>query len=223
MPTRPSERIFWLALLVLFALFPLAFFPACSRLGPAGGVAKAASPDKGVPFHSDAGAESANPGDGARSSLSGNATESVPFHSTSSAHVLPAGTLITVRLELPLIGSEVHAGDAFTAVVAEAISVDGETVVGRGATARGVVEPAPESSGQRSPGYLRLRLSDLMIDGKLLRLQTSSLFAADTSQLSQGAARVAALSPVRLLKGRRLTFRLTAAAIVDSRDSLANR
>jgi len=125
-------------------------------------------------------------------------------------------------LEHPLDSAEVHAGDAFTAVVAEPVTIDGDMLVDRGTTVAGAIESAQESSAQRSTGFLRLTLSAITIDGKQLPLQTSSLFAKGRPP-EHPASNETGLSRVRLPQGRRLTFRLTSSAPLDDQNSIANR
>jgi hypothetical protein len=217
MPTRPKARLWWLALLLV-----VAFAAGCNRLGAAGSEDKAASGDRKLPFHTEAGAGQSSPGDTDHPNLA-QAKDSLPFASPSHLRVLPSGTLITVRLEHPLDSSEVHAGDTFSAVVAEPVALDGDTMVARGAAVTGAIESAQESSAQRSTGYIRLSLNAISIDGKRLPLQTSSLFARGTAQPpGLHSVRATAAISIQLPAGRRLTFRLTVPASLDPRNSIAN-
>jgi hypothetical protein len=105
--------------------------------------------------------------------------ESAP--STSTAVVpfgtrLPAGTLLTVRLIEPLSSADAHADQAFEGVLDEDITLDGQTLLEHGTPVRGrVVESAPKRSG-RGPGYLRLTLTEISIDGKPKPVRTYSNF-----------------------------------------------
>jgi hypothetical protein len=153
-----------------------------------------------------------------------------PFHSLAAARSLPAGTLITIRMESSLSTSHVSAGDPFTASVAGPLTVDGNTLVERGTPVSGRVEsaqpPAARPGLSPDPGYVRLTLSALTLDGRAVALQTSSLFARGTFQSS--AASVDAASRVRssdfrVQKGRPLTFRLTAPVALNDPSSIANR
>jgi len=149
-----------------------------------------------------------------------------PFRSGSTALGLPAGTLVTVQLESPLAISQVHAGDAFTASVAGPIIVDGNTLVQRGTPVSGRVESAQPSAKRPGlgpdPGYVRLTLNAITVDGRELALQTSSLFARGTSASSLSLAKLP-LNGFVVGKGRRLTFRLTAPVPLADPNSIANR
>jgi hypothetical protein len=140
-----------------------------------------------------------------------------PFRG-SHGHVLPSGTLLTVQLEDSLSTAKVRAGDAFVALVAAPVSVDGDTLIERGTAVTGVVEsertqkdPSRLATGS---GYFRLSLNSINLVGRQLPLQTSSLFARGTYRPSDGA---------RVLKGRLLTFRLIAPVTLDDPNAVANR
>ncbi len=85
--------------------------------------------------------------------------------------VIPAGSVITVRLASPVDpGSKT--GDVFTAVVTGLIAVGGEVVVPSGVAAAGQViglksnNKAPEKAG------LKLALTSLTIDGMVYTIET---------------------------------------------------
>jgi hypothetical protein len=159
---------------------------------------------------------------------SGNRT---PFPAALRSHSLPPGTLITVWLKDSLVVSHVRTGDTFSASVAEPLAIDGETVIDRGILVRGRVESAPPSA-DRGPdaSYVRLTLNSITVGGKVLDLQTSTLFAKDTLQpkgssngpsKDRGAGRRSSALGIR--KGRRLTFRLIAPVTFSSPNSMPNR
>jgi hypothetical protein len=89
---------------------------------------------------------------------------------------LPAGTLITVRLQSAISSASAHTGDAFEAVLDEPIVVDEQTIVPRGAPVTGRVVAAKSSGHLEDPGYLRLTLATIEINGKALPVQASSIF-----------------------------------------------
>ena len=112
--------------------------------------------------------------------------------------------------------------------------VDGKTVVPRGAAVTGSVVAAKASGRRHGPGYLRLTLASIAMDGKSVPVQTSSIFAkrgsyekrkaatmnrfeadnqgAAESTVDSGNGTEAAYHPgpgdVRFSTGHRLTFRL---------------
>jgi len=133
----------------------------------------------------------------------------VPFN--SHPHTLPSGTLLTVQLQDSLTAAKVRDGDTFTASVAAPLTIDGDSLIERGAVATGHVESVRSQAGS---GYFQLTLSALTVEGRPLPLQTTSLFARGTFQQADG---------VRVQKGRRLTFRLTSPVTLNEPKSMADR
>ncbi|MGD1023955.1 MAG: hypothetical protein ABR880_14310 [Candidatus Sulfotelmatobacter sp.] len=157
-------------------------------------------------------------------------SSSTPFRtgSHSNAHSLPAGTLITVRLDSSLPISRVRAGDTFSASLAGPVTMDGDTAIERGTPVSGCVEsaqPAVDRPGlSPDPGFLRLTLKTVTVDGSTLALQTSSLFAKGTLQPMVGSVADGSSAGSRgfwVQKGRRLTFRLTAPVSFAGSNSIA--
>jgi hypothetical protein len=227
-----------LAWLVLCSALSIA--EGCSRpIAVHSAEAEANSPatEQNLPFHQnpvrtmDNSAHPAVPSDGS----SGNRT---PFPAALRSHSLPPGTLITVWLKDSLAVSHVRKGDTFDASVAEPLTIDGETVIDRGIPVRGRVESAPASADPRTSGpdrgpdasYLRLTLNSITVGGKVVDLQTSTLFAKDTlqpkgssngSSTDRGAGSRSSARGIR--KGRRLTFRLMSPVTFNSPNSMPNR
>ncbi len=137
-----------------------------------------------------------------------------PFRDTLS---LPAGTMITVRLQNALVAGHPDDAGSFDALVDSSVVVEGNTIVPRGTSVIGRIEGARASNVDRNQGYVRLTLESLSLAGRRLPLQTSSLFArgnagdtGDTADPGEAASSPVVHSPiVHLNKGRRLTFRLT--------------
>ena len=161
----------------------------------------------------------------------GKPTVSTPFPATSHFRSLPAGTLITVRLENSLAFSQIRPGDAFAASVDGRLAIDGDTVIASGAPVSGHVEFAqpsvPRSGSNPDPGYVELTLNTVAVDGRVFGLRTSSLFARGTSESNvplNVASGVAVESHCcRIQKGHRLTFRLTAPVAFPDANSIAKR
>jgi hypothetical protein len=164
-----------------------------------------------------------------RVSDSGGFSPTVPYTSDE----IPAGTEVTVRLQLAFSSADSRAGDSFQALLDEPVIVDGKTVVPRGTPVTGSVIAAKASGGEHDPGYLRVTLVSMVVDGKSIALQTSSIFAKGGSYPRRKAAtvensgaankRVATAvnsgsgtepsfssghTDARFSTGRRLTFRL---------------
>jgi hypothetical protein len=155
-----------------------------------------------------------------------------PFRATAHEHSLPAGTLITVRLENSLSILKARPGDTFTASLIGPLEVDGDPVIEHGALLSGRIEsaqPSVDRTGLSSdPGYVRLTLNSITIDGKALDIQTSSLFAKGTLEPSATSNASSTRSgtntqfhDLRVQKGRHLTFRLIAPVTFSNPNSVA--
>ena len=90
---------------------------------------------------------------------------------------IPPGTAVTVRLQLGLSSADSRAGDSFQAVLDEPLVDAGRTAVPRGAMVTGRVVAARASRHLHDPGYLRLILTSIVVNGKAVPLPTSSIFA----------------------------------------------
>lgn len=132
-------------------------------------------------------------------SSTGEQDASLPFQNSD---VVPAGTLITVRLKAPLdavSGSKT----AFEALLDEPITVEGSTLIPRDAVLSGEIESPQVSKTRPDRGYLRLTLTSMHLDGVSVPIQSASLYVR--RQLSEASAPSVT---IHLEKGRRLTFRL---------------
>jgi hypothetical protein len=202
--------------LLAFCLAPaLSLSQGCARSEPVhpaeeGGTV-AAAPQ--LPFHPG---ETQASADAPATAPDAKPAKGLPFRLSSETRVLPAGTLLTVQLQDSLLASHVHGGDVFSALIADPVVKEGETVIERGSEVRGLVEAAQSRAGS---GYVRLTLSAITVEGISFALQTSSLFARATareSSISSGGSSSHRLpGGVRIQKGRRLTFRLTAPVTLD--------
>jgi len=229
----PPHYLAWLLLCLAISLIPACARPSAVRRTEAG--ASPAGGEQRLPFHPNpdhATDDSAHPSIPADREAETGTTFLAAPHGRS----LPSGTLITVRLDDSLSVSSVRPGDMFTAAVAGPLTVDGDTLVARGTPVRGRVESAQPSVDRPGlspdPGYLRLTLNAIIVDGKALGLQTSSLFAKGTfpsSGLRSASASSASNRPdarsrdLQLQRGRRLTFRLVAPVTLADSTSVADR
>jgi hypothetical protein len=89
---------------------------------------------------------------------------------------IPAGTPVTIHLQLSLSSASSRAGDPFEAVLDEPIIVRGHTLAPRGAILSGRVLDARASDRFQEAGYLRLGLTAISLNGKITPIQTSSIF-----------------------------------------------
>jgi hypothetical protein len=201
-----------------------------NRLGKTEAQADSPVADQTLPFHenSDHNADDSHPAlPPDRKTESG-----APFPATAHEHSLPAGTLITVRLENSLSILKAHPGDTFTASLIGPLEIDGDPVIERGALLNGRIESAQPSVDQTglspNPGYLRLTLNSITIDGKAFDIQTSSFFAkgileprTPSNASSTLSGTNAQFHDLRVQKGRHLTFRLIAPVTFSHPNSVA--
>lgn len=100
---------------------------------------------------------------------------------------LPEGTPITIRLQSALSSASSRSGDRFQGTLDDPIVIEGQTLVSRGAAVTGSVLEA-KHSGRFDPGYLRIALLSLTVNGKPVAIETSSLFAKGGSREERSAA-----------------------------------
>jgi hypothetical protein len=134
---------------------------------------------------------------------------------------LPVGTMLTVRLKDPVWTDAPDASGTFEAIVDEAITVEGITLISRGANVSGRVESAGASTIKSNRNYVRLTLDSISLGGRDFPIQTSSLFARGQASISASDAPGDSLAVIHLDKGRRLTFRLTEPVYVASQKPLS--
>ena len=164
--------------------------------------AEAASSDDRVPFRGSRNpdAVAATP---AAANGAGPATQDRGLPFKNAQQEIPAGTLLSVKLQSAITVGVPVANDAFEGVVEQPIVIDGNTLIPRGATAGGRVESVFISEIEPTRGYIRLVLESVRLGANDLPLQTTSLFARRSPSDDQPSSRI------RLEKGRRLTFRIT--------------
>ncbi len=113
--------------------------------------------------------------------------------------IVPAGTVLTVRLGQS-VGSKIStAGQTFTATVASPVTVEGKAVIPTGAAASGTVVDAKPLGRFKGGASLQLRLTSITIDGADQAVSTSSLTRTEagkgkrTAILAGGGAGLGAL------------------------------
>jgi hypothetical protein len=89
--------------------------------------------------------------------------------------VLPAGTVLTVRMG-EAVGSKIsQAGQTFSATVAQPVQVGGRTVIPSGANASGVVADAKPLGRFKGGAALELKLTSVTIHGTDHPIETAAL------------------------------------------------
>jgi hypothetical protein len=190
--------------------------------------APSASGEHKLPFHQNSDGAAADDANRPAVPVDHKSANSAPFHRAMQGRSLPAGTLITVQLENSFSITQAHEGDSFAASVAGPVTLDGETVIDPGTPASGRVEGAQSAvdrpGATPDPALVRLVLNNIAVDGRSFAVQTTSLFAKGTLSAS-ASARVLEqkAADYRLLKGRHLTFRLTAPVTFSDLNSVADR
>jgi len=91
------------------------------------------------------------------------------------AVTIPAGTVVTVRLGETLSSKTSQAGQDFSATVAEPVTVDGKTVIDKGAAAHGTVVAAKGMGHFKGGAMLEIRLNSISINGKEQNVQTAAV------------------------------------------------
>jgi hypothetical protein len=150
-----------LYLLSIFLMFTLV---ACSKK-PADTASNSASQDMAAPSNAAGG--------NAMSSPAAPATEA-PAPAPQPL-VVPAGTTLTVRLG-ESVGSKISSpGQSFSATLVSPVSVDGNTVIPAGASARGTVVDAKPLGRFKGGAILELRLNSITVNGSEQRIKTSAV------------------------------------------------
>jgi hypothetical protein len=89
--------------------------------------------------------------------------------------VVPAGTTLTVRLGEALGSKLSTAGQSFSATLAHAVEVDGQTVIPAGAAAEGTVVDAKPLGRFKGAALLQVRLTSITINGTSQPIETSAV------------------------------------------------
>lgn len=95
------------------------------------------------------------------------------------AVVIPAGTVLTVRLGEALGSKTSQVGQTFTATLADAVEVDGKTVIPAGANASGTVVDAKPLGRFKGAASLQVKLTSININGADQAIETSSVMRTE--------------------------------------------
>ena len=152
-----------LYLLSVFLLFTLV---ACSSK-PADTASNSASQNTAAPSNAAGGNAMSSP-----TSATAPAAQPAP---EPQPLVVPAGTTLTVRLG-ESVGSKISSpGQSFSATLASPVTVDGNTVIPAGASARGTVVDAKPLGRFKGGAILELRLNSITVNGSEQRIKTSAV------------------------------------------------
>jgi len=89
--------------------------------------------------------------------------------------VVPAGTVLTVRLGETLSSKSSQAGEAFTAAVTDPVTVDGRTAIPAGSEATGTVVDAKPLGRFKGGASLQIKLTSIKVNGREHSVDTSSI------------------------------------------------
>ena len=103
--------------------------------------------------------------------------QNMPFTENKPV-VIPASTAIYVRLQQSLSSRTAQPGQRFSAVLDEPLMVEDQTVAPKGTPVEGRVVAARDSGRLHNSGYLRITLASITVNGKMLPLQTNSMFVS---------------------------------------------
>jgi len=134
-----------------------------------------------------------------------NDTQALPFEQRAaregksptavlSTGAIPSGMPVTVRLETELSSADATRGQVFTAVLDQPIVFGGQLLVPDGSRVVGEVLAARPFRPGTSAGYLRITLTRIVVNGHVLPLKTSSLFAKGNVVEKRGEAPVNAVA-----------------------------
>ena len=120
--------------------------------------------------------------------FSGEAGSASVVKKAAAVDSVPVGTPISVRLQTAVSSATARPGQEFDAVLDQPLVINGETIAEPGTHVVGRVVSARRSGRLQNPGYLRLTLISMSVNGKVVPLQTSSIFAKGASHKNRNLA-----------------------------------
>src|SRR5215472_6990833 len=93
----------------------------------------------------------------------------------SNTHVVPAGSALTVTVDQALSSKTTHAGQAFSATLAQPVIVHGKTLIRKGSHFSGTVITAKEQGKIKGEGELELSLTAVTVSGWSYPIHTHTL------------------------------------------------
>ncbi len=149
---------------------------------PSGNSANSGSGDNGSAGNGSAMSNSGSGSAMSNSAMSSSAMKAEPRPEPPKPLIVPAGTVLTVRLAEAL-GSKIStAGQTFTATVASPITIDGRTAIPTGATATGTVVDAKPLGRFKGAASLEVRLTSISVKGSDMAISTSAVSRTETGK-----------------------------------------
>lgn len=141
---------------------------------------------------------------------------------------VPAGTPFTIRLKSSISSATAHAGDSFEAILEEAMMAQGKPIFSAGTPVSGTIMAVNRSASARAPAYLRLKATSITWQGRIIPIESSSIFVkaglpraqqeaggnASGQDFSAESRTTGVPKTLRFAAGRSLTFRLTEPAVL---------
>ncbi|HWB86506.1 MAG TPA: hypothetical protein VG675_20355 [Bryobacteraceae bacterium] len=104
-----------------------------------------------------------------------------PAAARRPAMVIPRGTALRVRVDQTLDTRRNHAGDSFSATLAQPVVLHGNTVLPRGTVFTGHVTESQASGHLKGRAVLSLRLDSFRLNGRQHRVETHSVARVSSS------------------------------------------
>ena len=104
--------------------------------------------------------------------------------------VIPAGTVLTVRLGETLSSKQSQAGQTFSATLAQPVEAEGKTVIPSGATATGTVVAAHAAGKFKGASLLQIKLNSITVNGRQRSIETSSVARSEKGKGKRTAAMI---------------------------------
>lgn len=164
---------------------------ACTSRPPANDANSATTTDSNNPNPPSANRAVTNDAGSATSSTKGSGkSNAVSKEAAPAPIVLPAGTVLTVRLGETLSSNESQAGQTFSATLAQPVQAQGKTVIASGATATGTVVAAHAAGKFKGASLLQIKLNSITVGGRQYSIETSSVARSEKGKGKRTAAMI---------------------------------
>lgn len=105
--------------------------------------------------------------------------------------VVPAGTVLTVRLGQSLSSKDSQTGSVFTATTANPVTINAKTAIPQGSEAQGIVRDAKKAGKFKGGAILNLELTSLVVNGLKYNIRTQGVSQTSTGKGKRTAGMVA--------------------------------
>src|SRR6201987_3733968 len=131
-----------------------------------------------------------NAADNSGGAMSSGKTRGTMASEAAPRLVVPAGTMLTVRLGETLSTKESKPGQSFSASLANPVEVEGRTVIPSGATATGTVVAAHAAGKFKGASLLQIKLDSFTVSGRQHNIETSSVSQSEKGKGKRTAAMI---------------------------------